>query len=183
MVGNSRPSSRSPTGRGTPLNGVRRRFEACREHDAWHKAMRKRNIANTVVSADHARKEGGKRGCPGNNNIPKKTNYSFGKGLSLFLNRSGHPLCSRSSVESERKSSNLTVVGSNPTGSTRSTRIRQPVCSFVRIGGVAAERSNATVPKTAGGASPRRFESSPLRESRMNRPMRDPSRPGRCALH
>lgn len=43
--GSSRPSSRSPTGRGTPLNGVRRRFEACRGHDAWHKAMCKRNIA------------------------------------------------------------------------------------------------------------------------------------------
>lgn len=34
--------------------------------------MCKRNIANTVVSADHARKEGGKLGCLGNNNIPKK---------------------------------------------------------------------------------------------------------------
>lgn len=102
MVRNSRPSSRSPTGRGTPLNGVRRRFEACREHDAWHKAMCKRNIANPVVSADHARKEGGKRGCPGNNNIPK-TNYSFGKGLSLFLNRSRHPPCSRSSVDQSRR--------------------------------------------------------------------------------
>lgn len=45
--------------------------ESRREHDAWHKAMCKRNIANTVVSADHARKEGGKRGCLGNNNIPK----------------------------------------------------------------------------------------------------------------
>ena len=103
VVRDSRPSSRSPTGRGTPLNGVRRRFEACREHDAWHKAMCKRNIANTVVSADHARKEGGKRGCPGNNNIPKKTNYSFGKGLSLFLNRSRHPPCSRSSAEQSRR--------------------------------------------------------------------------------
>lgn len=99
---NSRPSSRSPTGRGTPLNGVRRRFEACREHDAWHKAMCKRNIANSVVSADHARKEGGKRGCLGNNNIPK-TNYSFGKGLSLFLNRSRHPPCSRSSADQSRR--------------------------------------------------------------------------------
>lgn len=67
----SRPSFRSPTGRGTPLNGVQRRFEACREHDAWHKAMCKRNIANMVVSADHARKEGGKLGCLSNNNIPK----------------------------------------------------------------------------------------------------------------
>lgn len=33
--------------------------------------MCKRNIANTVVSADHARKEGGKLGCLGNNDIPK----------------------------------------------------------------------------------------------------------------
>lgn len=153
MVRNSRPSSRSPTGRGTPLNGVRRRFEACREHDAWHKAMCKRNIANSVVSADHARKEGGKRGCLGNNNIPK-TNYSFGKGLSLFLNRSGHPPCSRSSAESEPPVSTRLVVGSNPTGSTRSARIRRPVCSFVRIGGVVAERSNATVPKAAGAQAP-----------------------------
>lgn len=71
MVRESRPSFRSPTGRGTPLNGVQRRFEACREHDAWHKAMCKRNIANMVVSADHARKEGGKLGCLSNNNIPK----------------------------------------------------------------------------------------------------------------
>ena len=59
------------------------------------------------------------------------------------------------------------VVGSNPTGSTRSARIRQPVCSFVRIGGVVAERSNATVPKAAGAQAPRRFESSLLREPRM----------------
>lgn len=103
VVRESRPSSRNPTGRGTPLNGVRRRFEACREHDAWHKAMCKRNIANTVVSADHARKEGGKRGCLSNNNIPKKTNYSFGKGLSLFLNRSRHPPCSCSSVDQSRR--------------------------------------------------------------------------------
>ena len=103
MVRESRPSFRSPTGRGTPLNGVQRRFEACREHDAWHKAMCKRNIANMVVSADHARKEGGKLGCLSNNNIPKKTNYSFGKGLSLFLNRSRHPPCSCSSVDQSRR--------------------------------------------------------------------------------
>lgn len=56
------------------------------------------------------------------------------------------------------------VVGSNPTGSTRSIRIRQPVCSFVWISGVVAERSNATVPKAAGVQAPRRFESSLLRE-------------------
>lgn len=59
------------------------------------------------------------------------------------------------------------VVGSNPTGSTRSIRIRQPVCSFVWISGVVAERSNATVPKAAGVQAPRRFESSLLREPRM----------------
>ena len=46
------------------------------------------------------------------------------------------------------------VVGSNPTGSTRSIRIRQPVCSFVWISGVVAERSNATVPKAAGVQAP-----------------------------
>lgn len=54
----------------------------------------------------------------------------------------------------EQKSSNLMVVGSNPTGSTRSIRIRQPVCSFVWISGVVAERSNATVPKAAGAQAP-----------------------------
>lgn len=46
------------------------------------------------------------------------------------------------------------VVGSNPTGSTRSARIRRPVCSFVWISGVVAERSNATVPKAAGAQAP-----------------------------
>lgn len=46
------------------------------------------------------------------------------------------------------------VVGSNPTGSTKSIRIRQPVCSFVWISGVVAERSNATVPKAAGVQAP-----------------------------
>ena len=46
------------------------------------------------------------------------------------------------------------VVGSNPIGSTRSIRIRQPVCSFVWISGVVAERSNATVPKAAGAQPP-----------------------------
>ena len=74
------------------------------------------------------------------------------------------------------------VVGSNPTGSTRSIRIRQPVCSFVWISGVVAERSNATVPKAAGVQAPRRFESSLLREPRMKIvPMRGLSRLSRCA--
>lgn len=101
--GSSRPSSRNPTGRGTPLNGVQRRFEACREHDAWHKAMCKRNIANTVVSADHARKEGGKLGCLSNNNIPKKRITPLEKGCRFFLNRSRHPPCSCSSVDQSRR--------------------------------------------------------------------------------
>lgn len=141
MVRESRPSFRSPTGRGTPLNGVQRRFEACREHDAWHKAMCKRNIANMVVSADHARKEGGKLGCLSNNNIPKKTNYSFGKGLSLFLNRSRHPPCSCSSVDQSRRVLTLwswvrfpytARYDSMPVGSSRrgshdhATRVRYP---------------------------------------------------------
>lgn len=69
--GSGRPGSRSPNGRGMVLKISQCGFESRRKHDAWHKAMCKRNIANTVVSADHARKEGGKRGCPGNNNIPK----------------------------------------------------------------------------------------------------------------
>ena len=103
MVRESRPSSRNPTGRGTPLNGVQRRFEACREHDAWHKAMCKRNIANTVVSADHARKEGGKLGCLSNNNIPKKRITPLEKGCRFFLNRSRHPPCSCSSVDQSRR--------------------------------------------------------------------------------
>lgn len=153
VVGNSRPGFCNPNGRGMILKISQCGFESRRKHDVRQKVTRKRNIANTVVSADHARKEGGKRGCPGNNNIPK-TNYSFGKGLSLFLNRSGHPPRSRSSAESEPPVSTRLVVGSNPTGSTRSARIRRPVCSFVRIGGVVAERSNATVPKAAGAQAP-----------------------------
>ena len=35
--------------------------------------------------------------------IFQKTNYSFGKGLSLFLNRSRHPPCSRSSADQSRR--------------------------------------------------------------------------------
>ena len=151
---NSRPSSRSPTGRGTPPNGVRRRFEACREHDAWHKAMRKRNIAKYGGIRRPRAKRRRKTWMPMQQQYSKKTNYSFGKGLSLFLNRSRHPPCSRSSAESEQTASTRPVVGSNPTGSTRSTRIRRPVCSFVWISGVVAERSNATVPKAAGVQAP-----------------------------
>lgn len=178
---NSRPSSRSPTGRGTPLNGVRRRFEACREHDAWHKAMRKRNIANPVVSADHARKEGGKRGCLCNNNIPKKRITSFGKGLSLFLNRSRHPPCSRSSADQSRRVLTLWSWVRIPPGALIHTNTSTSL--FLRVDQWSSGRAvECDCPESSRGASPRRFESSLLRDPRMKIvPMRGLSRFGRCA--
>lgn len=102
--GSSRPSSRSPTGRGTPLNGVRRRFEACREHDAWHKAMCKRNIAKYGGIRRPRAKRRRKTWMPMQQQYSKKKRITpLEKGCRFFLNRSRHPPRSRSSAEQSRR--------------------------------------------------------------------------------
>lgn len=107
-------------------------------------------------------------------------NYSFGKGCRFFLN---HPAIHLAPVAQWNQSRRLLPVRSG-FESHREHEIHTNTSTslFLRVdqwsGGRAVE---CDCPESSRGASPRRFESSPLREPRMNRPMRDLSRFGRCA--
>lgn len=103
VVRNSRPGFRSPTGRGMILKINQCGFESRRKHDVRQKVTRKRNIAKYGGIRRPRAKRRRKTWMPGQQQYSKKTNYSFGKGLSLFLNRSRHPPRSRSSADQSRR--------------------------------------------------------------------------------